>query len=138
MSDSIVAASLSDVGNAQRDIGASEQLNTNNAFDQQRGNAEDFMRVALSAVEIAAVRPNHSGQMTGEIEEISGDLSGSVGGLKADMTPAGKAEGSDNSDALQRAVEDRTVNMYVELTHYNIAWKIAQRLQQDITQVIRG
>ena len=43
-----------------------------------------------------------------------------------------------DAPAEGRSLEDRVRSLYTELTHYQIAWKIAQNVQRDVGQVMRG
>ena len=44
------------------------------------------------------------------------------------------ADQQDSSAALEARVKE----LYLGLTNYQVAWKIAQRMQQDTSQLLRG
>lgn len=78
---------------------------------------------------------SQSDRMTGD---LSGQYSGDVGDAKLDLVGGEAARVDQSSEAANLSLEDRVKSLYSELTHYQIAWKIAQNVQRDISQVLRG
>ncbi|MGB5863677.1 MAG: hypothetical protein WBG95_05210 [Sulfitobacter sp.] len=106
--------------------------------------ALSFGRVAEEALATTVTRPNAQPRMDDLREEISGGEAGLVGEFRQDIVSNVERPGTaerdpaEGSDALQDEHETRVRSLYMDLSNYQIAWKIAQRIQQDITQLMRG
>lgn len=126
MVDAISAtASLSDVGKLYQD-NTQANLDTDaflNAFDQGLGTL--------------AKRPEFQEDVT-MVDRLSGQYAGEVGESKADILAQSSAGVEEGSEANAQTLEERFQSLYFEMTHYQVAWKIAQNVQRDVSQVLRG
>lgn len=118
------------------------------AMGQARSEAaqqSNFADIASRAVGQATTRPAVQNDfMQAERDALSGPGSGAVGDAKqqvlSDVERPGAAKRDDNVDGADQGeqLEDRVRSLYLELTNYQVAWKIAQRIQQDTSQLLRG
>lgn len=105
---------------------------------------QSFGQVAEEAIRTATTRPTGSSHADELRMQITGDGIGPVGEMRQAMVSSVERPGApkidpvDGSHDLQMQLEDRVQTLYVDLTNYQVAWKIAQRIQQDITQLLRG
>jgi hypothetical protein len=102
-----------------------------------------FMEMLHGAIETAASRPSFGDEIGQQRSGLTEGTSGRVGAEKLDFvssverpgaTPRAEAPEASSSDHL----EERMMSMYSDLTNYQIAWKIAQRIQQDVSQLMKG
>lgn len=106
--------------------------------------AESLGRLAEEALGRAVSRPDTMSTLDTARAEVMASSLGEVGDLKGDFVSGVEREGSasasdaDASVDAQQQTEERIRSLYLDLTNYQIAWKIAQRMQQDITQLLRG
>ncbi len=104
----------------------------------------NFSRMAEQALARAVERPHSESTMSLARSDLSNSGSGLVGqakdGIVSDVTRPGVPEkvSADDSEVTATQQEDRIKTLYLDLTNYQIAWKIAQRLQQDVTQLMKG
>lgn len=107
-------------------------------------NGEAFNNFFQNAIEKAAVRPAAEGALPTQVDLLTGSTTGPVGEAKTGLvaeTSSATASGTENSATdtqMQEATEARMRALYTDLTNYQIAWRIAQRMQQDISQLLRG
>lgn len=101
-------------------------------------NQNEFLDVLDRGISQIANRP--SPQSTSETagEGFSAEYGGSVGQAKIDMNGGAQPDTEAASAAEGQTLETRIQSLYFELTHYQIAWKIAQNVQRDVSQVLRG
>jgi len=114
-------------------------------FNQaEQARAASFSQLAERALATAVQRPNTQNLSENIRQELVDPSRGAVGIEKsaiiagADMSASASAAPGTGDASLQQAIEGRVMDLYVDLTNYQIAWKIAQRMQQDISQLLRG
>lgn len=98
---------------------------------------ENFKSVASEALGRALERP---GAVYGVQLERAAFMSGSdgdVGGLKNEVLsdvnqPESRLEQSGET------MEDRFVDLWENLTAYQVAWRVAQKIPQDLSQILKG
>lgn len=103
-----------------------------------------FVELATSAIEAAAAaRPSFGDQLGASRLALTENSAGQVGSEKLVLvssvqrpgaTPRGEAPVESSMDQM----EARVTAMYADLTNYQVAWKIAQRIQQDTSQLMKG
>lgn len=96
-----------------------------------------FLKVFDQGIGTLSARPNFDGNV-GAVDRLTGAYEGDVGAAKAEMIAGAQTEAENSSEAQAANLEERFQTLYFELTHYQIAWKIAQNVQRDVTQVLRG
>jgi len=99
--------------------------------------ADAFMDAFDHGLNTLAKRPDFQEKMSA-IEEMSGTYSGEVGQQKADLLSETSKTEADSAEAAEQSMTDRFQSLYFEMTHYQVAWKIAQNVQRDVSQVLRG
>jgi hypothetical protein len=122
-------------------------LNLDRASREQREEETqraDFEDLARRAIGVAVDRPNSESAISRSRSELVGGSDGPVGSLKNDLISdvaregTTSASGADESTSAEEALEDRVKTLYFELTDYQVAWRIAQKIPQDLTQILRG
>lgn len=104
-----------------------------------RGDA--FSKMLGDAIETTVQRPNPGGATSSEgvtTTGAAGDVAEQKDQLLSDVSRPGAPQQAAPSDQVQRQLEDRIMTLYVDLTNYQVAWKIAQRVQQDTTSILRA
>ncbi len=138
---------VASVGNASINNGQQTVISLQDAaeFNQaERAQASSFSQLAERALATAVQRPNTQNIAENNRQELVDPAKGAVGIEKseivtgADMSTNPSGEPMADDASLQQAIEGRVMDLYVDLTNYQIAWKIAQRMQQDISQLLRG
>lgn len=99
--------------------------------------AESFMSAFDQGLDVLSKRPEFQEETTA-MEAISGTYQGDVGEAKANMVGGQADPDVQTSEEAAQTLEERFQSLYFELTHYQIAWRIAQNVQRDISQVLRG
>lgn len=118
-----------------------QELSTRMALAQEAHEAQATMQqAAADAIAFAAERPMAPTPTERAKAELVGGSEGVVGELKADMVAAEPKPNaaSPESEGVQDALEDRVRSLYADLTSYQVAWRIAQKIPQDLTQILRG
>lgn len=118
-----------------------QALSTDMALAQEAQQARTTMQQAVTdAIALAAERPMAPTPTERAKAELVDGSGGVVGELKADMVAAEpKADAvSPENEGIQDALEDRVRTLYADLTSYQVAWRIAQKIPQDLTQILRG
>lgn len=103
--------------------------------DRDQTAFKDLMSEGLGTL---SQRPNIESTADQLVTNLSGTYAGEVGQVKAELLGGEAAKIERSTEASNESLEDRIKNLYTELTHYQIAWKIAQNVQRDISQVLRG
>lgn len=98
---------------------------------------DSFMNAFDQGLDVLSKRPEFQ-EETSAMEEISGTYQGDVGELKANLVGHQNEDATPSSEEAAQTLEERFQSLYFELTHYQIAWRIAQNVQRDISQVLRG
>jgi len=83
-------------------------------------------------------RPTLESNADQMVSSLSGAYAGDVGQAKAEIVGGEAAQIERSTRESNESLENRIKSLYTELTHYQIAWKIAQNVQRDISQVLRG
>ncbi|MEM8978506.1 MAG: hypothetical protein AAGD04_03420 [Pseudomonadota bacterium] len=96
-----------------------------------------FMEAFDKGLDTLSARPEFSGD-TSALDQISGAYGGDVGVEKADIISETSQTAGEAGQAKTETMESRFQSLYFELTHYQVAWRIAQSVQRDISQVLRG
>lgn len=99
--------------------------------------ARTFFDMFDGGLDRLAQRPQ-PGEKLSEFDNLTEAYSGDVGAAKVEMFGGADMDGAQSEGAQQTSIEERLTSLYFELTHYQIAWKIAQNVQRDISQVLRG
>ncbi|MEL6573710.1 MAG: hypothetical protein AAFQ64_18810 [Pseudomonadota bacterium] len=99
---------------------------------------EVFADLLQGAIERAAIRPTAEGALPSDVELLTEAGIGPVGEARSRVDPEARASEADTKEGLQAESEARMRSLYLDLTNYQIAWRIAQRMQQDISQLLRG
>lgn len=111
-------------------------LDLKNALNQDL-NTTAFLSAFNSGLDTLSKRPELN-STSSPLDEVSGQFNGSVGETKATLvSDAGDGAAASAEEAAQ-SLETRFQTLYFELTHYQVAWRIAQNVQRDISQVLRG
>lgn len=116
------------------------------ALNQQQHEEEfkrlEFQEVAESAIATAIDRPRGAAEVTHHREELLGGLNGEIGEAKSelvsDVARAGTEQLFETSEDAEAALEDRMMSLYFDLTEYQVAWRIAQKIPQDLSQILKG
>ncbi len=82
-------------------------------------------------------RPEFTDELT-PMDEISGTFAGEVGAEKSGIMSDSAKSGERSNEEVSENLEQRFTSLYFEMTHYQVAWKIAQNVQRDVSQVLRG
>lgn len=103
---------------------------------QSISNMSDALQTAVSKVSVAP-GSNASGQ------DLRGELTGGVVGeakldVMSDVTRPGVTPHEAPPQDQTAEIEQRFQKLYLELTNFQVAWAIARRTQQDISQLLRG
>ncbi len=104
----------------------------------------NFSRIAEKAIGSAVQRPHVEENRDAARRALVDPTKGVVGEARSEVVStverpgAPKKEVINDSASLQDQQQERIRALYLDLTNYQIAWKIAQRMQQDITQLMRG
>jgi len=111
---------------------------------QDMSGQENLARLAESALSRAIARPDTTSPLDNVRSELTESARGQIGDLKGDLLSTVERPGAETpaaetaSEDMQAQTEVRVRELYYDLTNYQVAWKIAQRMQQDITQLLRG
>jgi hypothetical protein len=102
-----------------------------------------FVELATSAIETAAARPRFDEQLSTSRMALTDHNAGQVGSEKLEFVssvqrPGAAHRGEAPEQSSMDQIEARVTSMYADLTNYQVAWKIAQRIQQDISQLMKG
>jgi hypothetical protein len=102
-----------------------------------------FVELATSAIEAAAARPSFGDQAGSSRLALTDHSAGQVGSEKLGLVstvqrPGAAPRGEAPVESSMDQMEARVMAMYADLTNYQVAWKIAQRIQQDISQLMKG
>lgn len=126
---------------------ATVQMNLDEAVGRSQLQVEQhsqFESLIGRAVSTAIERPSTPSSLESERAALVGDVERSNGDEKfsvmSDVARTGTSapEKEPNATAAADALEARIKTLYFDLTNYQVAWKIAQRIQQDTSQLMRG
>ncbi|MEM9853012.1 MAG: hypothetical protein AAF841_01050 [Pseudomonadota bacterium] len=126
MSDPVSTAAIPQAASAFQNDGARDR------------DPQAFLDVLDNGLSTIAQRPNLDPPTEQIMDQLSGAYAGEVGAAKADIVGGEAARAERSTEAANVTLEERIQNLYTELTHYQVAWKIAQNVQRDISQVLRG
>jgi hypothetical protein len=102
---------------------------------------DGFAEVLEGTLAQTLSRPG-TGDDPGEAAALTQSVHGPVGAERAAMDAGpGQGEqpsGPDGSEMVQEHHEDRLRDLYLDLAQYQVAWRIIQKIQQDISQLMRG
>ena len=84
-----------------------------------------------------STRPDPGGEAT-RLAALTDPYAGSVGSAKVEILGGAEFRAEQENGAQAATLEERITSLYFELTHYQVAWKIAQNVQRDVSQVLRG
>lgn len=142
MSDMVASVGNATINDGQRSVVSLQHVAELNQVEQAR--AASFSQLAERALATTVQRPNTQSLSENIRQELVDPTKGAVGTEKSEIITganlSANATGAPGTDdaSLQQAIEGRVMDLYVDLTNYQIAWKIAQRMQQDISQLLRG
>lgn len=101
------------------------------------GSSEAFLETLESGLSQLSSRPDIQTDANA-LDSLSDPYAGAIGAEKSQMMAREDLTGAEAEAASAEAVEARFQKLYYELTHYQVAWRIAQNVQRDISQVLRG
>jgi len=115
-------------------------------LSQQRFEEEsqrvDFDNLAQRAISVAIDRPGGAGHVSDTRDAFMGGRSGTVGEAKteivSDVARPGTEAAVEENKAVEDTLEDRMLTLYSDLTDYQVAWRIAQKIPQDLSQILKG
>ncbi len=125
--------------NAGQPLGSATQAQAQ-AMDEAY-QADSFSRLVGDAIEKAVNRPAYgadAGQGVGQPDPSDEVIRSEKMSMLSDVERPGAEPKPVETQDVQQQTEDRLRSLYVDLTNYQIAWKIAQRVQQDTSQLLRG
>ncbi|MFQ6550995.1 hypothetical protein AAD018_001450 [Aestuariibius insulae] len=132
--DSIDGASKSDPSATQTQLADLTREASREA--KSIGHLNSAMELAASKV---AVPPGTEASNQNLMDELR---QGSVGEVKNEMMSDVTRPGTPSKEATPgeetAEIEDRFQKLYLELTNFQVAWAIARRTQQDVSQLLRG
>lgn len=117
---------------------AQEATRFQNDQPPQDNDPSAFLNVLDKGLGTLSQRPELSPPATDMMDNMTGAYVGDVGQAKGEIVGGEAARAEQSTEAGNATLEDRVKNLYTELTHYQVAWKIAQNVQRDISQVLRG
>jgi hypothetical protein len=106
--------------------------------------ARDMARRAVaraieSPVPTGTVAPRHA-ELTASagnpVAELKNDLMSGI--VRPGTEPAAKPDGAEITDDPMTRTAERIKSLYMQLTEYSVAWKLGHKVQQDISQILRG
>lgn len=107
--------------------------------------ASMFADMLQGAIERTALRPSTQRSEPTGLDLLTNASTGPVGEARSQLVsevasadPSAAGAEKNGESALQAATEARMRALYLDLTNYQVAWRIAQRMQQDISQLLRG
>ena len=119
---------------------ASAQVDASQPSDLQthERDKDAFLDIFDQGLETLSQRPEIAHESDSYLDGLTGDFAGDVGNAKSEIVGGEAARAEQSSEANNATLEERITGLYTELTHYQVAWKIAQNVQRDISQVLRG
>lgn len=109
---------------------------------QEIARQEEFEVVAERAITSAIERPNHQSNIDMSREQLSSSRTGPVGEIRGEITSSLNLDGpgTDPADnvSFEDQLEERVRVLYADLTNYQVAWRIAQKIPQDLSQILKG
>ena len=103
--------------------------------------SDGFAEVLEATLAQTLSRPG-TGDDQGDAAALTQAVHGPVGAERTAMDAGpGQGEqpsGTDSSEMAQEHHEDRLRDLYLDLAQYQVAWRIIQKIQQDISQLMRG
>ncbi len=115
-------------------------------LSQQRYEEEaqrvEFDNLAQRAISVAIDRPGGAGHVSETRDTFMGGRAGSVGEAKAelvsDVARPGTEPSVEENKSVEETLEVRMLTLYSDLTDYQVAWRIAQKIPQDLSQILKG
>lgn len=109
---------------------------------QELSRQQDFEVVAERAITTAIERPDHQSQIDSVRDQFSGAMAGPVGDIKGEIKSSLNVDGAEadpnDNVAFEDRLEERVRVLYSDLTNYQVAWRIAQKIPQDLSQILKG
>ncbi len=99
--------------------------------------AKTFFDMFDEGIGRLAQRPDLNEDVT-DMDKLTSDYAGDVGKAKVDILGGAEVRADQAEGAQQASLEQRLTSLYFELTHYQVAWRIVQNVQRDVSQVLRG
>ncbi len=107
--------------------------------ESKRTEFDDLMQRTIN---VAIDRPGGGGNISEQRNEFLGGRSGDVGEAKSelvsDVARAGTETSVEENKELESSLEERVMGLYSDLTDYQVAWRIAQKIPQDLSQILKG
>lgn len=97
-----------------------------------------FLQALDRGIGTLTTRPDPGPENKSSLDAVQNEYGGDVGAAKVEMLGGNAVPDEAASGAEGRTLEQRMQSLYMELTHYQIAWRIAQNVQRDISQLMRG
>lgn len=123
-------------------ISAIEMNEINQQRYEEASQRAEFDELAQRAIGVAIDRPGGGGNISEKRTELLGGGAGAVGEAKSelvsDVARAGTEGGIEDNQEFENTLEERVMTLYSDLTDYQVAWKIAQKIPQDLSQILKG
>lgn len=133
------AAPTEAVPGQERNLSLSDVTDTSVADANQ---SAGFAAVLESTLAYTLSRPNGPTGTAEAHSTLTDAINGSVGAERSELSANAVADptqaGADGSDMVQNHQETRLRDLYLDLAQYQVAWRIVQKIQQDISQLMRG
>lgn len=114
------------------------------ASDVEREQVSLFADMAERAIGKALQEPFGPGPVAERRFDLVGAAESTITDRKADLlasatraNDAGPAPAAPGTESLDQVAE-RVRTLYLELTEYQVAWKIGHKVQQDTSHILRG
>lgn len=141
MSDEI--GSVQSIDESEQPLSAAELSRLNQANLEADAVQTNLREMAASAIATAAERPLAPTQSERLRADLVGESGSTVSEMKADLIsdttrPGTESAAEGENVSFEAELEDRVRSLYADLTNYQVAWRIAQKIPQDLTQILRG
>ena len=109
-----------------------------NSDRQSDSDSDAFLAALEEGLGRLTTRPDPGPEKNDELSAISETYGGEVGQQKVGIVGGEGASEAVESAGNEKTLEERLQSLYLEMTHYQIAWRIAQNVQRDVSQLMRG
>ncbi|MEP2783341.1 MAG: hypothetical protein ABJO67_02340 [Pseudoruegeria sp.] len=137
-----LVGSIDDVQGVGNSVSAIEMNELNQQRFEEADQRAEFDDLAQQAIGVAIDRPGGSGNISEKRAELLAGGGGVVGEAKSELVSDVARAGTEGSVAenqeVENTLEDRMMSLYSDLTDYQVAWKIAQKIPQDLSQILKG
>lgn len=128
---------MTDISTQVSPVSQVDSLHNRDRFAQE-DSQRAFLDVLDQGLDRLSQRPDLTTQADRVVENLTGKYAGNVGHAMSEIVGGEAARIDRSTEAANLSLEDRVKSLYSELTHYQVAWRIAQNVQRDVSQVLRG